>query len=373
MIKTNTSQNSLYTNPFLLNLAKSLHVKNIPLTIFLFILIWISCFLIIIFIILCIRGCLRKRYALKRHRRQIPPTYIDEIPGLDRDLKKHKFGNLQYNLNYIVENNELKVGVVSAEGLPKPLEPTTLDTYVTVSLLKIDSKEDPKPVGKIECTHVIFQNERPCWRKIFSYKIPENELKNIVIIFELFNYHNVQQNTSIGKLKLQLDDLDESKYAGQVFENFGWLEQGNELSYGLGEMCIGLAQYPEFNRLDICIYECRNLNLNHRINLKKIRGLEVLVQVKYKKKTIKSEKTCTRKEMINPYYWTKISFKIEQEDWMTELMILCKLRYIDQFYFRHVLGICVIGPNSLDSTGIKHWDRMIKGPAKMHVLWHIID
>ncbi|VDP99622.1 unnamed protein product [Trichobilharzia regenti] len=313
-LNNDTSNSTAFdSNPFVINLTKSFHVASKPLAIFLFILVCLACLGFIFLILLCTRTCIRRKYAPRVLRKRPKGIYVDEIPGLVQNPIQHKYGSLEYSLEYSIDREQLRIGVLKAK----------------------------------------------C------------DLNKAVIIFEVFAYDSICQDSSIGKLEVYLQDEDHSEFVGKNLEKTGWLVAGTGYNFGIGELCVGIGYYPNRSRIDVCIYECRQLKLESYMPKLKNRELDILVMFKHRKHTVQRERTHKRKELINPYFNQKISFPLKENN-LEQISVVCQLRCINRLRMKHVLGDIQIGMDSKQTTGIKQWEEMVKNPSKMHVMWHSI-
>ncbi|CAH8494830.1 unnamed protein product [Schistosoma turkestanicum] len=392
---TTNSSSSFDTDPFVIELTKSFHVINKPLAVFLFICVCIACLFFIIIILLCVRTCIRRKYVPRVLRKRPKGIYVDEIPGLVQSKEQHKYGSFEYSLEYNIDHRQLKVGALQANNLIGPISSDSLDPYATVTLAKYDG-HNLRIIGKQEKTNVALKTNRPVWKKIFTFDLDEHELNSTVMIFEVFAHDSICQDVSIGKLEVYLKDEDHEEYAGNIIERIGWLTAGTSSKFGLGELCIGLGYYPNQNlpHLDVCIYECRQLNLSELLPKSKQHELDILILFKHKKHhTLYRQKTYRRKELVNPYFNQKINIPLKfhqannnttsttgssssssssNHNQIEQFHVICQLRHVNRLHMKQVLGTVHIGLNSSQASGIKQWEEMIKSPSKVHVMWHSI-
>ncbi|CAH8494825.1 unnamed protein product [Schistosoma turkestanicum] len=408
-LQTNSSSSN---NDFLKKLTETFHVTNRPaLAIFLLVLICILCLTLIILIILCIRTFVRRRYVPKVYRKKEKPVYVDDIPGLRRFSNatntNHHCGTMEYSLNYHIEEEQLEICVIQANNLASPTEQEKFSAYTEVSLVKYENDpmttttttNDNHPndttheqwkssIEKQFRTDIIHQSNKPCWNQSFVYKLTKNQLNSIVIYFEVFQYNDQYVDISLGQLKIPLNQIDHSEYAGRVLEKTDWLStsMSHLRNSNLGELCIGLGYYPDTSRIDLCVFEARNLNLDQYFNdliineddskwkfLKTSQTeLNIEIYLKYHdRRLLKKCKTQTRKELINPYFNETFSFKIKEKH-IKNAYVKCQLMQVEKWRFKRILGEVSIGLEAVQLKGTKHWDEMLKTPGKLHVRWHSI-
>nr|QQY02515.1 synaptotagmin-2 [Cryptocotyle lingua] len=358
----------LSNNTFLVNLALTFNVTSIPLGIFILILVCIACVLFVVLVIFIVRSCIRRKFIPKSKRRAVKSIYLDEIPGAVPGQVEGQYGTLEYSFEYQLQKQEFKVGVIQANDLQARPGMEQLDPYASVSLFK-QRGEKMKLSGKINKTIVRKNTKSPNWQQSFSYSIPESELKSTVVVFEVFDYDSIGQDTCIGHLEVPLKDVDEGDYAGQISERTGWLKSGEQLIDGIGELCIGLCCNNKRSQVDVTIYEARQLKVSDQLSTKRGTGVFVHLTMRQKKKKLGSFDSKAKTELLNPYFNERHSFHVKQGD-LDDCMLICKLKASTGR--KKTLGYAVLGTEATSSTGAKQWEEMIKGPGKTHVFWHIL-
>ncbi|KAA0190428.1 Synaptotagmin-2 [Fasciolopsis buskii] len=360
----------LSSNDFLVNLAVTFNVTSIPLAIFILILVLIACVLFVVVVILIARSCLRRKFVTKKKRRAVKSVYLDEIPGAALGSEVGKYGQLEYSLEYNLDRQQLNVGVIQANNLvPRPGvdEP---DPYVALTLIKQEKGRstvfcDPQK------TPIRKKSRSPCWQHMFHFNIKEPELRALTLVFDVYDYDSIGQDSCIGQFRLPLVDVNQEEYAGKVYEHSDWLTAGELVVDGIGELCIGLSYYSQFNRIDITVYEARQLSLDSVGQARKDNRLEVQVELKHHKRSLGSNDTKSRSEVVNPYFNEKMSFSTKTYP-VDELTALCRLRRRGRMGTKHTLGTVTLGGDQDISTGRKQWDEMVKTPGKTHVMWHTL-
>ncbi|CAH8626187.1 unnamed protein product [Dicrocoelium dendriticum] len=360
----------LSNNSFLVKLAVDLNVTSIPLAIFLLILICIACILFVVVLILIARSCIRRKFIAKRKRKPAKGIYLDEIAGAVLGDVENTLGSLEYSLEYDLQSQQLKVGVIQAHNLQTPAGVDALDAYVNVNVYKQKGGKN-EPVGKPQHT-IRRHSQNPVWHQSFCYDVRERELQVVFVVFEMFDYDSIGQDRSIGILKVTLKDLDESDYAGQIFECTGWLKPGTPMVDGVGELCVGLSYYPQHSRIDVTIYEARQLNVADKLSKRKGNRLLINVELQDKKgRRLSSNETKPKSEIINPYFNSKMSFPSKNVE-LTECAVVCQLKRHGKLGGNKTLAYCILGFGSTISTGSKQWEEMLRNPSKTHVMWHTL-
>ncbi|CAH8515757.1 unnamed protein product [Schistosoma mattheei] len=389
----------LSNNQFLLNLTKLFHVSSIPLAIFILITICILCLTFIILLILYIRTFMHKKYIPKVYKKREQPIYIDDIPGLIKVNNNNNndnnellnYGTIEYSLNYNLNTEELKICIVQANNLLVTNEQEPLNPYATISLIKYKNNNSQlqmmKPIQSINkkyTTNIIYNSNKPCWNQSFLYKLSINQLKCIIILLEIFHYNNQYIDQFLGHLLIPLNQINHSEYIGKFYEKIDWLLMNNRIyPNNIGEICIGLGYYTDTSRIDLCIFEIKNLILNNTTNTTTNNNdkgklidalateLDLIIYIKYNNHLLHKYKTESRKELINPYFNKTISFKIK-EKYIKHLYIIIQLRQIHKWLIKKIIGELSISLNALQLKSMKHFNEMIQLPNQLHVKWHPI-
>lgn len=353
--------------PFLRNLAATFRVTSIPLAIFLLILVCIACITAVVLIILCIRSCLRRVYMTKPKRKRLKTAYLEDI--LDPVVEPGMSGLLTYALEYEVSSKSFRVIVMEAKNLAPPDETKSLDAYASVQLVK-RSGSKWVPCGPRHKSEVQRHTTVPKWHYSCSYSLTENELKNSMIIIEVFDYDNLGQDRNVGRVEVVVDEIDMEEYVGTTYEKTVALKPGSPKYKGIGEICIGMAYLSNPGCVEVFVYEVRRLEIGHLISPGKD-VISVQIELKYKKRTLGTFETKTKVDTINPYFNEKVVFNIKPK-YLSEASVVCSLKKRGTLGRQTVLAQSVIGPQSPLNTGVKQWDEMRLHTPRTHVMWHVL-
>lgn len=356
----------LSSSAFLVKLALAFNVLSIPLAIFLLIVVIIACILFVIIVLLIVRSCMRSKHVVKQKKKPFKSIYLDQVPGMGLANGENGIGILEYSLEYHIERSELVIGVIQVNEGPALREVEMSDAYVTVGLYKIGNP--PKRMGKLNKTYKKTSGKL-LWKEFFTYHIENAELSKAMIQFEVFIFDTIRQETSFGKLDVHMKDMDIGEYTGNMQEMTGTLVPGADQVDGIGELCVGLGYFPLDDRLDVTIYEAKQLRLTDILSPFKKHNIDVLVELKMNSKVVKSIATHARMNIFDPYFNEKMSFPVRQ-DQVESMRIDCSLRKTKRIGGSTVLGIAPLGSESTLATGVKQWEEMIEAPKIMHAKWH---
>lgn len=359
----------LANNTFLVNLAVTFNVTSIPLAIFILILVCIACVLFVVFLLWIVKSCIRRKFIPKKRKKPFKSVYLDEIPGAVPE-SVHRFGSLEYSLEYDLDRAKLKVGVIQANNLVVRPEVDTLDPYVSVTMYK-QHGDKLERCGKVQKTGRKHTNQ-PSWHQQFEFDLVEKDIKKTTFVFDVYDYDSIGQDSHIGQCRVQMKDLDEAEYVGKIMENIGWLSEGGPMIDGIGQICLGTCYQPQLGKINVNILEARQLQINSPAKNTKEPELYVNVTLDYKEtKKLGSFDSRPVEEQANPYFNEKTSFSVKPEK-IENCSIKCRLKRNGRVGKRKTLGYAILGPMAPVTTGVKQWEEMLRAPNRTHVMWHVL-
>ncbi|KAF6770358.1 hypothetical protein AHF37_11342 [Paragonimus kellicotti] len=173
-----------------------------------------------------------------------------------------------------------------------------------------------------------------------------------------------------GKLLQYWTGQTHREYTGIFREDRGRLQPGEPRSEGLGELCVGLTYKPKLDRLEVVIYEARQLGMFNLISIDESYRVNVKVELRYRRKLLGTFTTKSKNDLVNPYFNEKVQFNL-QKRYITEAYVLCRLRCARRLGGTLEVATLTIGPNSELVTGAKHWEEMLRNSPRTHVLWQL--
>lgn len=359
----------LANNTFLVNLAVTFNVTSIPLAIFILILVCIACVLFVIFLLWIVKSCIRRKFIPKKRKKPFKAIYLDEIPGAVPETT-HRFGSLEYSLEYEIDREQIKVGVIQANNLAVRPGVETLDPYVTVTMYK-EHGDKLERSGKVQKTGRKHSNQ-PSWHQLFEFHLPEKDIKKTTFVFDVYDYDSIGQDSHIGQFRVQMKDLDEAEYAGKIMESIGWLSEGGPMIDGIGQICLGLCYQPQQGKIIVNILEARQVQLSSSAKKTREPELYVKLTLDYKKtKNLGSFNSRPVEEQVNPYFNEKTSFSVKP-DKIENCSIKCRLKRNGRMGKRKTLGYAILGNTAPVTTGVKQWEEMLRSPNRTHVMWHVL-
>ncbi|KAF5403243.1 Synaptotagmin-2 [Paragonimus heterotremus] len=258
---------------------------------------------------------------------------------------------------------------MEATGLRSTCDTETLDAYV--SLKQTTSKHGKLlQIGKAYKTDVQRKTKLPRWNYNCSFEVTPSDLTFVTLIFDVFDHDSIGQDRHIGRLTVSLSNFNVNEYTGKFHEDKGQLQPGEARSEGLGELCVGLTYKPKVDRLEVVVYEARQLGVFNLISIDESYRVNVRVELRYRRKLLGTFITESKSDLVNPYFNEKVQFNL-QKRFITEAYVLCRLRLARRLSGTLEIATLTIGPNSEPATGAKHWEEMLRNSPRTHVLWHI--
>ncbi|KAA3670556.1 synaptotagmin-2 [Paragonimus westermani] len=358
--------NSTQHSPIDMDLATAFHVPSLPVAIFLVILISLICISAVILIVFCVISKVRRLNIPKMKRKRLNSVYLNEL-----DLgegEKGAYGQLSYMFMFEKMLNTMHVVVLEATDLHSTCDTKTLDTYASI---KLATSRHGKllQLGKVYKTEVQRRTRLPRWNYRCSFEVTELDLAFVTLVFEILDYDSIGQDRSLGRLTVPLSNFKISEYTGIFYEGKGWLQAGEPRFEGLGELCVGLSYQPNANRLEIFVYEARQLTIYNVLSVEQNYRLDIQVELRYRRKLLGRFSTNSKTELVNPYFNEKHQFSLK-EKFLNEAYVLFRLRVRRQLGRSLEVAALIIGPNSELTTGAKHWGEMVRSSPRTHVMWH---
>ncbi|KAF8572481.1 hypothetical protein P879_00157 [Paragonimus westermani] len=348
-------------------LAKAFHVKDVPVAIFVVILICLICVSAVTFIVLCVISTVRRSRMQVERRKHLKSVYIHE-PAVEKKNRIHN-GQLGYKIMFDKWLHTIYVVIMEATDLHSTCNTETLDAYVSLKLTILKHGKLLQ-VGKPYKTEVQRRSKLPRWNYPCSFEVVASDLAYITLIFDVLEYDSIGQERHLGQLTVPLSKFNINEYTGIFLEGKGWLHLLEPRSEGPGELYVGLTYKPTADLLEVFVYEARQLAAFNLIPVFGSYCVNVKVELRYRRKLLGTFTTKSKNDLVNPYFNEKVQFTL-QKKFVTEAYVLCRLRFARRLSETLEVASLTIGPNSGLATGAKHWEEMLRNSPRTHVSWHI--
>lgn len=293
-------------------------------------------------------------------------VYMDEIAALEEGAGE--YGQLMYSMEYDIPSKVLKVVILEAKELNNDSHNDQIDAYASLKLVR-EKHGRYHQIGKTQKTDVRRRTKAPRWHFPCTFQVSQEDLKDAKLVFEVFDYDTIGQDRSLGRLDVSLSAIDIASYFGSPFEQICCLKPGSPKYSGLGELCVGLAYFPKTERIEVIIYEARQLKVKEYLSEMKECQLSVRVELRHKSRRLKTFESTAKTELVNPYFNEKTTLQLKEKQAQEACLVFELLR--KRTYGRRTpLAFLTIGPSAELTTGAKHWEEMIRGSPRTQVMWH---
>ncbi|VEL07321.1 unnamed protein product [Protopolystoma xenopodis] len=185
----------------------------------------------------------------------------------------------------------------------------------------------------------------------------------------IYDYDSIGLDNAIGRLRVDLKNVDMNHFIGKTMELTGWLEKGEDMDLGTGDLCVVLKQNSADQSLHVTVLEAKRLKLDES-RLGGVPDTFVSVKLQYGRRTLNVKHTVVRHSTKTPYFGDVLVFPIKSSK-LPLAKVVCKLKYKSKLGIKHVLGRVVIGPEA-DVAGKKQWQEMLNDPRRAVAMWHTL-
>ncbi|BHF65707.1 hypothetical protein SprV_0200872000 [Sparganum proliferum] len=196
------------------------------------------------------------------------------------------------------------------------------------------------------------------------------EIVRTVIYIRVYHSDQIAKNLILGELELELNKMPVNSYFGKYYE---FQEPLREVSYELeeyGQLCVAITYEEKTNELRVNILDARDLSqpaktsslypLAHVSATLLLSGGESL-----------TETTAVRKNVINPYFGSLLTFPLKYES-VAQFTLKLKLKYHADTGLIKTHGFVIISLNSPHVSGRRHWREVVDRPGEAIGMWHAL-
>ncbi|TGZ58849.1 hypothetical protein CRM22_009416 [Opisthorchis felineus] len=358
-------------NPFFEQLTRAFHVESTAVAVVVLVLICLVCVSVTVVLVLLVTHCVKMRATAKRRktfRKRFASVYLDEIS--EHEKTRGKYGQLLFSIHYQTEDDKLIVIVMQATFGELSSVGAFSDTYATVKLAS-DKYGKLKQCGDPFRTDLQRRKESPCWNYRCAFDVEKKNLKYTHVLFELFSYDPVSQDTSIGRLAIPLSRFDPGDYTDKTLEQVEWIQAGEPKFTGIGEVYLGLSYQKTLEILECQVFEARNLKVSEYMKALKHKQVNVQVELWYSQISLGSFETRPKSDLITPYFNERFNFNLNK-DQLSDAKLTFQLQSCGKQGKKHILGSFAVGPTMDMSGGGKHWAEMLENSPRSQAMWHTL-
>ncbi|GAA42705.2 Synaptotagmin-5 [Clonorchis sinensis] len=358
-------------NRFLEQLVRAFHVESTTIAVVILILICLVCVSVAVVLVLLINHCVKTRATAKKRkafRKRLASVYLDEIS--EHEKTRGKYGQLLFSIHYQTKDSKLIVIVMQATFGESSSTGTFPDTYVTVKLAS-DKYGKLKQYGDPVRTELQRRKESPCWNYRCTFDVEKRDLKHTHVLFELFSYDTVSQDTSIGRLAIPLSKFDLGDYTDKTLEHAEWLQAGESKFNGIGEVYLALSYQKTLEVLECQVFEARNLKVTESMKALKHKLVNMHVELRCNQLSLGSFETRPKSDLVTPYFNERFNFKLNK-DQLSDAKLTFQLQSCGKQGKKHILGSFAVGATMDMSGGGKHWAEMLENSPRSQAMWHTL-
>ncbi|XP_074647549.1 synaptotagmin-17-like [Tubulanus polymorphus] len=290
-------------------------------------------------------------------------SFQDECLTDEEKLARFKLGQVHFSLQYEIPSKTLIVKVIEARDLPPPycLDRNRHDMAHSNPYAKVALLPDQKNSYQ---TSVQRKTQCPVWGEMFSFELPYKEAQRRTLEIIIKDFDKFSRHCVIGQIHLPLENVNIIK--GRHM----WkpLMPSTKERQDLGEILLSINYLPSAGRLNIDVIKAKQL-----LQTDLVGGSDPFVKVTllYDDKAMKTKKTSTKKNTIDPVFNESFNFNVTPEQLEHTSVAVTVWDYNskskDDFVGRIVIGTYTTGPHE-----ITHWNRMIRSPRSPVAQWHTL-
>ncbi|KAL3064984.1 hypothetical protein OYC64_001093 [Pagothenia borchgrevinki] len=267
-------------------------------------------------------------------------------------------GTLSLTVDYNFPKKALVVTILGARGLPAVDEQAgSSDPYVKMTIL-------PEKKHRVK-TRVLRKTLDPLFDETFTfYGVTFSALPDLTLHFLVLSFDRFARDDVIGEAVVPLRGVDPSTGRVHLSQN---ISKRNMQCESRGELLASLSYQPVSHRLSVVVLKARHLPKMD------ITGLSanpyVKVNVFYGRKRIAKKKTHVKKCTLNPVFNESFIYDIPPE-LLPEVSVEFLVVDFDRTTKNEVLGRLLLGLNSPETSGAKHWAEVCQNPRRQISKWH---
>lgn len=325
----------------------------------------------VLFILLCSRCCFKRFRGKTGDNDKYKKRNLDikQIESILNDKFNNgfqdRFGKISFAMNYDLHKDLLIIKIIGVEDLPTPMD-GSLDTYV-VTQLKVKDKDFEE-----KRTRIKMRTDNPVFNEKCTFKLTFSEFTAVVMVFKVYDYDKFGADLLLGQVTLSIDELQWDEMLNSFMEVSRDLEQGEDLSSGMGQICVILNNLGQMG-LSVTILEAKdirvreNSNYSHTFVTVKLKSCHNSKTLKtYMKKRTK-ECPCTK----FPYFNESFLFP-KPHGSISDCRLSLKIWVNGPFKMAICIGYLVLGSNMPMESGGLHWESMLDNPRHPIAKWHVL-
>lgn len=296
-------------------------------------------------------------------------TFPEKEPFEEEELKKLKVEKLDLSSSYYTNRDRLQVNVrriVISEFDSKLSNNAYI--YVIVSLLQEKDaffESELRPIA-----------EENYFDEAAEFQIVEDEIINRTLKVSIYACDRFSQHRLVNEYTYELETDHEGDNVSILPVNMKLLTTAGDSSKTPekeeehGEVLFSLCYMPTSGRLTFVALKGRNISDEKETPLETYLRVSLLVSGK----TMKTVQTSTIRRSSTPVYNEAFVFHSPLEHIKdTDIIVSVMLRGSQSKASPKMLGKVIVGPESDNNLGRKHWEAMLTSPRKPIAQWHALS
>ncbi|ODN02651.1 Synaptotagmin-3 [Orchesella cincta] len=282
----------------------------------------------------------------------------DKQPGSSPHDKNAPLGRIHFRLRYDLDKSDLHVHVIEAHDLAGSSQGGFNDPYIRLYMSpEVDTRKRQTSIHRNE--------SNPYFDEHFKFPVSQDDLKEKILILQVFDYDRFSRNDVVGQVSMRLEDF----IVTSNLEIWAEVVKSKTPSGERQEVLVSLSYLPSAERLTVVLLKARNL---YSPPNKDTLDPYVKVYMIGSGKRLKKKKTTARKNTNNPVWNEAVSFSISPSALATGAVEICVLdQSNDLMGTSSIIGSCILGPRESGSE-LAHWQEMSQNFRKSIAMWHVL-
>ncbi|XP_071814761.1 synaptotagmin-17-like isoform X2 [Apostichopus japonicus] len=290
-------------------------------------------------------------------------TESDPVLTDEEKLALYKLGKIHYALKYNVDDQTLTVRIIKAIDLPPPVfydesrqDMAHSNPYVKICLLP-DQKESRQ-------TTVKRKTQQPEFEEQFVFHVPFQEAERRMLYLSVQDFDKFSRHCVIGQHTETLSGLNLIK-GGHYWKP---LLPTTQSFPGRGELLLSLNYLPSAGRLNCDVIKARQL-----LQTDIVAGSDpyVRTQLVIDEKVMKTKKTTTKKNTLDPVFNESFSFNVAPSS-LKSVSVIASVWDYNSKGKDNFVGQVIMGKHLSGSSEVTHWTRMLESQRSPVAQWHTI-
>ncbi|CAL8107262.1 unnamed protein product [Orchesella dallaii] len=235
----------------------------------------------------------------------------DKQPGSSPHDKNPSLGRIHFRLRYDLDKSDLHVHVIEAHDLAGSSQGGFNDPYIRLYMApEVDTRKRQTSIHRNE--------SNPYFDEHFKFPVSQDDLKDKILILQVFDYDRYSRNDVVGQVSMRLEDF----IVTSNLEIWAEVVKSKTPSGERQEVLVSLSYLPSAERLTVVLLKARNL---YSPPNKDTLDPYVKVYMIGSGKRLKKKKTTARKNTNNPVWNEAVSFSISPSTLATGAVEVCEL------------------------------------------------